>query len=96
MLQQRDGALRLGVHAASVRNWESGRTEPALDLLRSVIEFLSYDPRPTPNTIGEKIKFWRTARGLSQEELGRSGELASTRRPWPGKKVEGGSRGGGG
>jgi DNA-binding XRE family transcriptional regulator len=64
-LHQRHVALRLGVHAASVRNWEMGRTEPALDMLRGVIAFLGYDPRPEPSAIGEMIKLWRTARGLS-------------------------------
>lgn len=70
-LHQRDVALRLGVHAASVRNWEMGRTEPTLDLLRRVIEFLGYDPRVRPESVGERIKAWRTARGLSQEEMAR-------------------------
>ena len=70
-LQQRDVALRLGVHAASIQNWESGRTMAVLKLLPKVIEFLGYDPRPKPGTIGESIKLWRTARGLSQEEMAR-------------------------
>ncbi len=82
-LHQRDVALRLGVHAASVRNWEMGRTEPTLDLLRGVIEFLGYDPRPEPSAIGERIKFWRTARGLSQEEMAvRLGVDPSTLARW--------------
>lgn len=41
------------------------------DVLRGVIEFLGYDPRPEPSAIGERITFWRTARGLSQEEMAR-------------------------
>lgn len=70
-LRHRDVADQLGVHAASVRNWEMGRTEPALDLLRGVIEFLNYDPRAKPATVGERIRIWRTARGLSQGEIAR-------------------------
>ena len=70
-LDQREVAERLGVHAASVRNWELGRTVPGLRGLPAVIEFVGYDPRSEPTTIGAKIKTWRTARGLSQEEMAR-------------------------
>lgn len=43
----------------------------ALKVMPKMIEFLGYDPRPIPSTIGEEIRFWREARGLRQDEMAR-------------------------
>ena len=42
-LLQREVAAEIGVHASSVYNWESGRTEPQLRHLPAIIRFLAYD-----------------------------------------------------
>jgi transcriptional regulator with XRE-family HTH domain len=61
---QQDFGERLGVSQTTVRNWESGTTEPSLDNLaaiadvwdgRSLVQFLAeVDGQPSENTINPK------------------------------------------
>ncbi len=69
--QQQELAKMLGVHAASVRNWEKGRSAIQLDLVPRVLDFLGYDPRPCPRSRGGRLMWLREREGMSQQELAR-------------------------
>ena len=64
-LFQRDVAKLLGTDQFSVINWEKGRTEPTVRFYPAIRAFLGYDPYPTATTDGERLRRWRTVRGLS-------------------------------
>lgn len=68
-LLQSDVAARIGAHTLSVTNWEIGHSEPEIRFLPAILGFLGYDPRPTPETIGERLVRYRQARGWSQRRL---------------------------
>lgn len=54
--RQRDLAWRLGADPATVINWEKGRTEPRLQFLPAIIDFLGADPRPVPKAFGNRLR----------------------------------------
>lgn len=64
-LQLEPAASRMGVASDTLRNWESGRTEPEVRFLPALIEFLGYDPLPLPKTAGQAIRKARLSFGLS-------------------------------
>jgi transcriptional regulator with XRE-family HTH domain len=68
-LQQKAAANQIGVAYDTLRNWESGRTEPEVRFLPALIQFLGYDPFPVPNTRGKAIRRRRLVLGMSQERL---------------------------
>jgi transcriptional regulator with XRE-family HTH domain len=65
-LLQRQAAERLGVHEATVTNWELKRTKPALRFLPGIVRFLGYTPWTGDGSIGERLLAFRRERGLSQ------------------------------
>ena len=65
-MSQRDVALQVGADKQAVCDWESGRFEPTVSCLPSVIKFLGCDPRPEPTTLPDWLAWHRTGRGLSQ------------------------------
>ncbi len=46
--EQKAVATRIGVTAGTVYNWENGRTEPEGRFFPPLIEFIGYNPLPTP------------------------------------------------
>jgi transcriptional regulator with XRE-family HTH domain len=70
-LSQSQAALRLGVSAATILNWERGKRVPLPRMLGSVIPFLGYDPFPEPATLSERLLRERQKRGWSIREAAR-------------------------
>lgn len=70
-LRQEDVAKRLGTKVNTVTNWEANRTKPALRFLPGIVRFLGHLPFSASGTVPERLKVYRRARGLSQEELAR-------------------------
>ncbi len=79
-MTQRRLAKLLGVHPATVSNWESGATSPELRLLPRVLDYLGRDPRPEPepDVLGALLRRARTAAGISIEELARTWSVDPT------------------
>ena len=65
----KDVTKQIGTHATNVTNWSKGRSAPGLRFWPRIIRFLGYDPRPGPATLGERIRRYRNAKGLSQQML---------------------------
>jgi transcriptional regulator with XRE-family HTH domain len=68
---QRDVAERIGVDTATVTNWERDHTAPEFRWLPAIVDFLGYDPRPRPATIGQALIRHREGQGISQEQFAR-------------------------
>jgi len=82
-LQIKQLARQLGTDEGSVAAWEDGSRRPSLRKLPKVLEFLKYDPRTPSKTIGERLRQYRTARGVSHRELARAiGVDPSTVNSW--------------
>jgi transcriptional regulator with XRE-family HTH domain len=47
-LTQKQTAERLGVNPWTVLNWENGHTEPPIESIPAILQFLGYDPYPAP------------------------------------------------
>ena len=85
-LLQREVAERLGADKASVVNWESNATHPALHWRPRIIEFLGYAPWDPAWTPGERLRTAREAMGLSQRRVSdRLGVDQGTVAQWEGK-----------
>jgi transcriptional regulator with XRE-family HTH domain len=71
-LFQKDVAKLLGVKECTITNWEKNHSQPTIHYLHKIIQFLGYIPfEITGISSGEKIKFYRTIRGISQKNLAR-------------------------
>jgi transcriptional regulator with XRE-family HTH domain len=68
-LDQKETAARLGVDPESLRNWEIGRTEPAIRFYPALLDFLGYSPLPEGQTRGQRILRMRVTRGWSRKAL---------------------------
>jgi transcriptional regulator with XRE-family HTH domain len=70
----KDVARLLGTGATNVALWSKGHSAPGLTFWPGIIQFLGYDPRPDPHTIGAALVRHRQGRGISQADL--AGALA--------------------
>ncbi|MGD0156165.1 MAG: helix-turn-helix transcriptional regulator [Terracidiphilus sp.] len=68
-LMQKQVADRIGVHQLTITNWERNATVPAIRHLPAIIRFLGYDPRPSANSIPDRLAAARRALGLSQRKM---------------------------
>ena len=68
-LLQREVAKVLRVDSMSLVNWEKNRTEVGARFVPAIIQWLGYDPLPTPSSFGEWIAVARTRRGLARRTL---------------------------
>jgi transcriptional regulator with XRE-family HTH domain len=71
-LLQKDVAEQIGVGNCLINNWEGDHSQPHLQIMPAVIEFLGYNPLPPATTCAERLVRHRTLLGLSQEESTRS------------------------
>ena len=65
---QKDVAAQIGVDETSIHNWETNVSQPSLEYMPAIIDFLGYDPLPPAKTVAEKLVRQRTSLGLSQKE----------------------------
>lgn len=68
-LYQAEVAERLGVCTHTVRNWETGRSQPAITHWPAIIRFLGYDPHPAPRAIGERVYAARRRLGMTYRAI---------------------------
>ncbi|MDR3500696.1 MAG: helix-turn-helix transcriptional regulator [Parvibaculum sp.] len=68
-LLQKEAANLIGVGAFTYLNWEKNKTEPEVRYIPAIIRFLSYDPFPEPQTLGEQIVRAREGQGISRKRL---------------------------
>ena len=69
-LYQRDVAVKIGVTASTIWNWENGWSSITLSCMPKVIEFLGYNPIPCPDGLMGKLAWYKQVNGLSLEQLG--------------------------
>jgi DNA-binding transcriptional regulator YiaG len=71
-LLQKEVARILGVSKDTITYWEVGRSSPRLQYMPKIVEFLGYVPfEKEPETLGEKIVYYRWLKGMTQKELSR-------------------------
>jgi transcriptional regulator with XRE-family HTH domain len=66
---QTDVAKQIGVHAASVQNWERNIGTPLPGQIPAVIRFLGYVPFEHDGSLSGRIRWLRTCAGWIQDEL---------------------------
>jgi transcriptional regulator with XRE-family HTH domain len=70
-LNQRELARLLGVSFTTVLHWEKSQTEPRIKDMPSILQFVGYDPFPTPTTLSERMLAYRRKNGLDFEAAAR-------------------------
>lgn len=68
-MRQRDLALATNADVWTVITWEKHGAEPSVKFIPAIIEWLGYDPLPTGETFGEKIRWKRKKAGLTRQQL---------------------------
>jgi len=68
-LPQRQVADQIGVDEATITNWESNASLPAIRYMPAVIRFLGYDPLPFPIALPELLVKARRVLGQSQRKM---------------------------
>lgn len=83
-LLQKDVAKLIGVSEDCITYWENGRSEPQIQFMPKIIEFLGYMSVDIDiSTLGGRIKSYRIQHGLSYKKMGKLlGVDASTVGAW--------------
>lgn len=83
-LSQRELARSLHIDECTVTNWERGRTQPTLQVLPRIIEFIGYRLElEVDGSLGGKIRQYRCLNGLSLNDLAKQlGVDIDTVRGW--------------
>lgn len=83
-LTQKEASARIGVTPATALNWENGLSQPKVEHLPAIRDFLGYDPDPSPQgSIADRLRRSRQARGWSQRRAAQeSGVDPSTWSAW--------------
>jgi len=64
-LRQQDVADEIGVSAETIGNWEKRLTKPPITLIPAILRFLGSDPRPVPQSLSDRLLFYRESHGLT-------------------------------
>ena len=71
-ITQKEAALRLGVDAWTVHNWETGERRPEIRFIPAFVGFLGYDLEPVHSeTFADRLVSKGRELGLSQQEIAR-------------------------
>ena len=68
-LNRKLAAGQIGVNPESLKNWEGGKTEPAVGFYPRLIAYLGYNPLPEGQSRGQRIRRERISCGLSRKAL---------------------------
>lgn len=68
-MKQKDVAKTLGCTKDTVANWEMGRSNPRIDQMGKVIQFLGYDPSGCGDSVAQRLLAYRRLHGITQENL---------------------------
>ena len=68
-LRQGDVAQIIGANVQSIWFWEKNRAYPEVKWWPRILGFLGYNPRPKPQTVGERLVSYREGLGWSQKRL---------------------------
>lgn len=68
-LFQSQVATLIGVHPLTITNWEGNASEPPVQYIPFIIQFLGYDPSVKPATFPERLIAVRRTRGLTQKQF---------------------------
>ena len=69
-LRQEDVAQILHTTDDSVRFWETGRTQPQMQVVPRIIKFLGYNPfKVETKTLAGRVKNYRLLNGLNHEKM---------------------------
>jgi transcriptional regulator with XRE-family HTH domain len=72
-------SLNLNVSDVTIYLWERNKVRPSLAQIPKIIEFLGRDPfEPRAESLADKLKAYRRARGLSQKKLAKQFGLDPT------------------
>ena len=53
------------MNPCTILNWEKGHTEPPVEAVPALLQFLGYDPLPEPTTLPERLLAKRRVMGWS-------------------------------
>ena len=70
-LMQKEVAERIGADKCLINNWEGNHTNPHLQYMPAIIEFLGYNPLPPATNWAERLVRHRKSFGITQEEAAR-------------------------
>lgn len=74
-LSQVEAARALEVNASTILNWEKGRTDPPIEAMPTLIEFLGYDPFPRPKNLPQRMLAKRRTMGWSIKDAAKEFEV---------------------
>jgi transcriptional regulator with XRE-family HTH domain len=74
-LLQREVAESIGVRRGTINKWECNRGEPRAADFPGILDFLGYDPFPSPRCLMKEMRSWRLHNGLSARAAARSLEV---------------------
>ena len=68
-LRQKDVAKLLKTNSTSIHNWENNLSQPFLQALSEIINFIGFCPYDSSLPIFQKLIIWRSFNGISQKEM---------------------------
>lgn len=68
-LLQRQVAEQIGVHEATITNWEGNASTPVVRYTPAIVRFLGYDPLAPAVSLRERLVSARRGLGLSQRKM---------------------------
>jgi transcriptional regulator with XRE-family HTH domain len=68
-LFQSQVAERIGVNPLTITNWEGNASQPPVQYIPAIIQFLGYDPLEPSTSFPQRLIATRRARGLTQRQL---------------------------
>ena len=68
---QKDVAAQIGVDETSIHNWETNVSQPSLEYMPAIIDFVGYNPLPAAKTWAERLVRHRVSLGITQGDAAR-------------------------